>query len=74
MTSKQLGERWTVINGPAVPQQHDVTAEVTQQQSQEGSDFEVAEVVEMVVTVEAETLAFAARRHRRDGREREGCG
>ncbi len=67
MTSEEFGERRATMNGTAVPQQHDVTAKVTQQQPQEGGDFEVAEVVEMAVTVETETLALGAHRHRRDG-------
>jgi len=56
MTSEQRGKCRATMNGAAVPQQHDVTAEMTQQQPQEGRDFEVAEVVEMTVTVETETL------------------
>ena len=69
MTSEKLGERWAAMNGPTVPQQHDVAAELTQQQPQEGSDFEVAEVVEMEVTVETEPLACGAHRDCGDGRD-----
>jgi hypothetical protein len=69
MTSEKLGERWAAMNGPAVPQQHDVAAELTQPQPQEGSNFEVAEVVEMAVTVEAVPLACGAHRDCGDGRD-----
>jgi hypothetical protein len=69
MTSEQRGQCWAAMNGAAVPQQHDVAAELTQQQPQEGSDFEVAEGVEMEVTVEPESLALGAHRHGGDGRD-----
>jgi len=68
MTSEQRGERGAAMDGAAVPQQHDVTAEVRQQQAQEDSDFKMAEVVDMEVTVETKPLALGAHRHRRDGR------
>ena len=68
MTSEQRGERGAAMDGAAVSQHHDVTAEVTQQQAQEGSNFKMAEVVEMAVTVETTPLALGAHRHRRDGR------
>ena len=65
MTSEQRGERGAAMNGATVPQQYDVAAELTQQQPQEGRNFEVAEGVEIEMTVETETLACGAHRHRR---------
>ncbi len=69
MTREQRGESWTAMDGATIPQQHDVTAEVTQQQPQKGSDFKVAEVVEMEVTIETKPLASGTHRHRRDVRD-----
>ena len=69
MASPQSVKRGSLVNGTAVPDQDDVSAEMPQQQSQERFDLEVRDVVEVQMAVESEALSSGTDTDRGDGRD-----
>src|SRR5271166_1717872 len=57
MVSQDFGDGGSAVNRAAVPQQDDRSAQMAQQQAQEGGDLELGEVGEVEVAVKPEAMA-----------------
>jgi len=69
MTLEKTIEGRAAMNASAIPEQNNVTAQMTQQQLEEGSDLEMANVGEVEVAVKTEALPARADGHGGDGRD-----
>jgi hypothetical protein len=69
VTLEKMFECRTPVNTPAIPEDHDVTTQMTQQELEEGGDLDVSDVGEVEVAIETKALALRADGHRGDGRD-----
>ena len=60
MAPTDVGDGPPMVNRASIPDEDDVTPEVTQQVTQEDRDFDIREIVRMQVEVEPEVLAAGA--------------
>src|SRR5271166_6421109 len=69
MVSQDFGDGGSAVNRAAVPQQDDRSAQMVQQQAQEGGDLELGEVGEVEVAVKPEAMAHGTDADGGDDRE-----